>query len=76
MKDEKPTGKKPKSQSGDGTRNLIAKFALDQTVGAVFNILLFVVVMGLMNGKSVGEVTEAVKKVSFFSLCCHFRSAC
>jgi protein Mpv17 len=48
----------------NGTRNIAIKFALDQTVGAVMNILLFIVATNAMNGASTNEIATAVKRVS------------
>jgi len=43
-------------------RNTAIKFALDQTIGAVFNTVLFIAGMGLLKGQSFALVTEAVKR--------------
>jgi protein Mpv17 len=74
---EKPHAKKSDEkspqQANNGTRNIAIKFGLDQTVGAVMNILLFLVATNAMNGASADEITTAVKRVSgiasHWSLC-------
>lgn len=43
-------------------RNTAIKFALDQTIGAVFNTVLFIAGMGLLKGQSFALVTEAVQR--------------
>jgi len=43
-------------------RNTAIKFALDQTLGALINTVLFIAGMGLLKGQSVDLVMEAVKR--------------
>lgn len=46
-------------------RNFIAKFLLDQSVGSVLNILLFLVLITLLKGEGLCRVWEAVVSVCF-----------
>lgn len=46
-----------------GTRNFIAKFLLDQSVGSVVNILLFIVLINVLQGGGLRVVWEAVCQV-------------
>jgi hypothetical protein len=57
--DEKAVEKK----SGLSITNTLAKFALDQTVGALINIPLFIGIMGMLKGQSVDQIVETVQKV-------------
>lgn len=43
--------------------NTVAKFVLDQTVGAVMNTILFIVVINLLRGAGWSAVVTAVQKV-------------
>lgn len=45
-------------------RNTMTKFALDQTIGAVFNTVLFIVGISAIKGLSWDEIVSAVKNVS------------
>lgn len=49
-----------------GTWNFAMKFLLDQTVGSVLNIVLFVVLINLLKGVSWGRVWGLVVEVGFF----------
>lgn len=44
-------------------KNTAIKFALDQSVGAAFNIFLFVAGVGMLKGLGYKEIVEALKKV-------------
>lgn len=44
-------------------RNFLMKFFLDQTVGSVMNIILFIVLINLLKGASLSVVWEAIGKV-------------
>jgi len=46
-------------------RNILVKFLLDQTVGAVYNTVSFIAGMGLLKGLGRSEIIDAVKKVRF-----------
>ncbi|KAL9109207.1 MAG: hypothetical protein Q9227_006132 [Pyrenula ochraceoflavens] len=61
-----PEGKQKSRRDtvSSSTTNLVAKFALDQTVGAIFNILLFVVATNAMNGVGLGSILKAIKQDS------------
>lgn len=41
--------------------NVMAKFALDQTVGAAGNILFFIVVQGLLRGASLAAIGQSIR---------------
>jgi hypothetical protein len=56
---EKPVAKK----QGLNVTNTLAKFALDQTIGALINIPLFIGVMGMLKGQSVDQIVNTVQKV-------------
>lgn len=45
--------------------NTLIKFSLDQTVGAVYNTVAFLVVMQAFKGASAGEIWEVVQRVGF-----------
>lgn len=47
------------------------KFVLDQTIGASFNTLFFIVVMAFFKGTGLAQTVLAVKEVrpTFFSIC-------
>lgn len=64
-----------KSEAAGGRRrgvvvNTAVKFVLDQTIGASFNTLLFIVVMALFKGTGLAQTGVAVKEVRtpFFSI--------
>lgn len=44
-------------------KNTAIKFALDQTIGAAFNITLFVASIGILKGLSYDQIVEALRKV-------------
>lgn len=46
-------------------KNFIAKFLLDQSVGSVLNIMLFLVLITLLKGEGLRRVWEAVVTVCF-----------
>ncbi|KAL1970352.1 hypothetical protein VTN77DRAFT_5512 [Rasamsonia byssochlamydoides] len=50
------------SSTSSGMRNFLMKFFLDQTVGSVMNILLFIVLINLLKGASWSVVWEAIGK--------------
>ncbi|TID16014.1 integral membrane protein [Venturia nashicola] len=45
-------------------KNTLIKFALDQTLGAAVNIPLFIVIIGVVKGRSMNTITNNVKAVS------------
>ncbi|KAH7028617.1 hypothetical protein B0J12DRAFT_584003 [Macrophomina phaseolina] len=51
--------------SAGHTVNLAAKFAMDQTFGAAFNIFLFIGIMGLLNGASMSQIRHNVMRDSW-----------
>ncbi|BDD61575.1 hypothetical protein MPDQ_004600 [Monascus purpureus] len=50
------------SPSSSGMRNFMAKFVLDQTVGSVVNIVLFIVLINWLKGTSAGAILGLVKE--------------
>lgn len=44
--------------------NTIKKLALDQTVGATVNTVLFMAVIGALKGLGGGDIVDAIKQVS------------
>ena len=64
-----PVTHSPSSQwLSPGTKNFVAKFLLDQSVGSVGNILLFIVLINLLQGGGAGVVWAAVLEVCSFHL--------
>ncbi|RAH59214.1 hypothetical protein BO85DRAFT_265384 [Aspergillus piperis CBS 112811] len=55
-KKQKPNGKFLPRRSRGGWYNFLMKFLLDQTVGSVGNIVLFIVLINLLKGVGVGGV--------------------
>jgi protein Mpv17 len=56
---EKPVAKK----QGLNITNTLAKFILDQSVGALINIPLFIGVMGMLKGQNVDQIVNTVQEV-------------
>lgn len=46
-------------------KNTLIKFTLDQTVGASFNIPLFLAVIGLCRGQNQDQILSAIQNVCF-----------
>ena len=46
-------------------RNTVIKFLLDQSLSATTNTMLFIVVLGLIKGQSIGYIRGAVSTVSY-----------
>lgn len=61
---------KPPEKKKLDIKNTAIKFALDQTVGAVFNIVLFVAGVGMLKGLSLDEIIQALKEVCVFTSMC------
>ena len=59
----KPRVVKEAETPSAGTKNVLIKFALDQSVGAVFNIVLFIVASSAMNGSGTANIMKAVRQV-------------
>jgi hypothetical protein len=51
-----------KKQGLDVT-NTLAKFALDQTIGALINIPMFIGIMGMLKGESIDQIVNTVQHV-------------
>jgi hypothetical protein len=51
------------SSSSSGMRNFLMKFFLDQTIGSVVNIILFIVLINSLKGAGWSVVWEAIGKV-------------
>lgn len=49
------------SSSSSGLRNFIKKFLLDQTIGSVVNIVLFIVLINILKGVRVGSIPALVR---------------
>jgi len=45
---------------------MVIKFTLDQTIGAAFNITLFVASIGILKGSSYDQIMAALRKVRKF----------
>ncbi|KAF2668904.1 hypothetical protein BT63DRAFT_424635 [Microthyrium microscopicum] len=60
--DKKVEVKVKTGKGGLNITNTLAKFALDQTVGAAVNIPLFLAVIGLCKGQSVADIVGTVKE--------------
>ncbi|KAF2434833.1 hypothetical protein EJ08DRAFT_431787 [Tothia fuscella] len=56
---EKPTVAAKKQ--GLSIQNTLAKFALDQSLGALINIPLFIGIMGMLKGQGVDQIVNTVK---------------
>lgn len=56
---------KPLARRKLDVKNTAIKFLLDLTVGAVFNIFLFVACVGMFKGLSLGEIVEALQEDSW-----------
>lgn len=56
--------KRETQTNSNGTKNLISKFALDQSIGAAGNILFFIFVQGLLKGASLASIKTAILQVS------------
>lgn len=65
VKDEKATTD-AKKESGLNVKNTIIKVFLDQTVGAAWITLLFLITMGILRGQDYDSVVDVIKKVSQF----------
>ena len=63
VKKEKENEKPLVKESLD-VKNTIAKFLLDQTVGAAFNIPLYFIILGTLKGQSLDYILNAIKTVS------------
>lgn len=50
-------------------RNFAMKFLLDQTVGSVMNIVLFIVLINLLKGENLGRTWELVCEVCLLIVC-------
>jgi len=65
---QKPQGQQTSSSSpSSGMKSFIAKFLLDQSVGSILNILLFLVLITLLQGEGLRRVWEAVVLVCSLS---------
>lgn len=54
---------KEKAEETLDVKNTIAKFLLDQTVGAAFNIPLYFAILGTLKGQSADHILTSIKKV-------------
>jgi protein Mpv17 len=63
---EKPVkgqSEKPPAKQGLNVTNTLAKFALDQSIGALINIPLFIGIMGMLKAQSVDQIVNTVREV-------------
>jgi len=56
------------AKGSTNVKNTITKFLLDQTVGALFNVVAFIAGIGAMKGKGRGQIVEDVTSVSLCSV--------
>ncbi|KAL2217260.1 hypothetical protein M432DRAFT_476925 [Thermoascus aurantiacus ATCC 26904] len=59
---EKPARGAAATTQPSGMRNFVIKWLLDQTVGSVMNIILFIVLINLLKGASATAIWDAVGK--------------
>jgi hypothetical protein len=64
-KGEKQTTPAKQEKGKISVRNTLVKFATDQTVGAAFNIPLFLAVIGATKGQSQQMILQNIQEVSF-----------
>jgi hypothetical protein len=57
-----------RSRSRSGLGNFLMKFFLDQTVGSVMNILLFIVLINVLKGVGWRRIGELIYEVRLFDL--------
>jgi len=62
MSTQSEKDKQPGKQKID-IKNTAIKFALDQTLGAMFNTVLFIAGIGALKGMDANRVIELIKKV-------------
>jgi protein Mpv17 len=58
-------GEEKSSKKDLDVKNTLIKFAIDQTVGAAFNIPLFLAIIGSCRGQSTDQILSAIQNVSF-----------
>ncbi|KAH8695056.1 hypothetical protein BGW36DRAFT_417931 [Talaromyces proteolyticus] len=58
----KPASAAPSTSRNNGTRNFIIKFMLDQTVGSVMNIWLFIVLINILKGNTLAFTATRVRE--------------
>jgi protein Mpv17 len=60
-----PSEKKTKAQKKQlDVRNTLIKFACDQTIGAAFNVPLFLATIGAVKGQGLEQIVNTIQKVS------------
>lgn len=55
---------KPVTKPVRSNRNTVAKIVLDQTLGATFNVVLFIALMGALKGAPMNQTLGKVQRVS------------
>ena len=60
---EKKTGKPASEKKTLDVRNTVIKFIIDQTIGAVINIPLFLATIGAAKGQSLDQILTAIQEV-------------
>jgi protein Mpv17 len=63
-KEKKKAGKPVEEKKVVNVQNILIKFVFDQTIGAAFNIPLFLASIGLAKGQGVDQIISTIQKVS------------
>ena len=63
-KETKKAGKPVEAKKAVNVQNILIKFVCDQTIGAAFNIPLFLASIGLAKGQGVDQIINTIQKVS------------
>jgi hypothetical protein len=63
-KEKKKAGKPVEAKKAVNVQNILIKFVCDQTIGAAFNIPLFLASIGLAKGQGVDQIISTIQKVS------------
>jgi protein Mpv17 len=65
-KEKSKGGQVPETKKALDIQNTLIKFVCDQTIGAAFNIPLFLVSIGIAKGQGVNQIIETIRKVRRF----------
>jgi hypothetical protein len=63
-KEKKKAGKPVEVKKAVNVQNILIKFVCDQTIGAAFNIPIFLASIGLAKGQGVDQIVSTIQKVS------------
>jgi protein Mpv17 len=63
-KEKKKAGKPVEVKKAVNIQNILIKFVCDQTIGAAFNIPIFLASIGLAKGQGVDQIVSTIQKVS------------